>query len=349
MLLKFYSFVLNSLNIMKILITGGAGFAGSNFIRHILKKYPNYQIINLDKLTYAGNLENLKDIEGNSNYQFIKGDIADQRTVFKIARNQRLDAIVNYAAETHVDRSILDPDAFVKTDVIGTYNLLEAVKQFSIPKMVQISTDEVFGSIEKGKFNENSPLEPNSPYSASKASGDLLCRAYSKTYSLPVIVTHSCNFYGPYQYPEKLIPLFITNLLEGKKVPVYGHGQNIREWIYVLDHCWAIDFLLHKGILGEVYNIGSGIEKKNLDITNLILKDLEFGKEMIEYVKDRPGHDWRYAVDFSKLKKLGWKPEYSFDEAIHETIRWYKNNEWWWKKLKSGEYLEYYKKQYLNR
>jgi len=334
---------------MKILVTGGAGFAGSNFIRHILKKYPNYQIVNLDKLTYAGNLENLKDIEGNSNYQFVKGDIADQRMVFKIARNQRLDAIVNYAAETHVDRSILDPDAFVKTDVVGTYNLLEAVKQFSIPKMVQISTDEVYGSIEKGKFNESSPIEPNSPYSASKASGDLLCRAYSKTYNLPVIVTHSCNFYGPYQYPEKLIPLFITNLLEGKKVPVYGHGQNIREWIYVLDHCWAIDFLLHKGVLGEVYNIGSGVEKKNLDITNLILKELEVGKEMIEYVKDRPGHDWRYAIDFSKLKKLGWKPEYSFNEAIHETIRWYKNNEWWWKKLKSGEYLEYYKKQYINR
>ena len=334
---------------MKILVTGGAGFAGSNFIRLILKKYPNYQVVNLDKLTYAGNLENLKDIEGNSNYQFVKGDIADQRTVFKICRNGRIDAIVNYAAETHVDRSILDPDAFVKTDVIGTYNLLEAVKQFAIGKMVQISTDEVFGSIEKGKFNENSPLEPNSPYSASKASGDLLCRAYAKTYSLPVIVTHSCNFYGPYQYPEKLIPLFITNLLEGKKVPVYGHGQNIREWIYVLDHCWAIDFLLHKGVLGEVYNIGSGIEKKNLNITSLILKEIGAGKEMIEYVKDRPGHDWRYAVDFSKLKKLGWKPEYSFDEAIHETIRWYKNNEWWWKKIKSGEYLEYYKKQYLNR
>src|SRR3989338_1006032 len=334
---------------MKILVTGGAGFAGSNFIRLILKKYPNYQVVNLDKLTYAGNLENLKDIEGNSNYQFVKGDIADQRTVFKICRNGRIDAIVNYAAETHVDRSILDPDAFVKTDVIGTYNLLEAVKQFAIGKMVQISTDEVFGSIEKGKFNENSPLEPNSPYSASKASGDLLCRAYSKTYSIPVIVTHSCNFYGPYQYPEKLIPLFITNLLEGKKVPVYGHGQNIREWIYVLDHCWAIDFLLHKGVLGEVYNIGSGIEKKNLNITSLILKEIGAGKEMIEYVKDRPGHDWRYAVDFSKLKKLGWKPEYSFDEAIHETIRWYKNNEWWWKKIKSGEYLEYYKRQYLIR
>lgn len=331
---------------MKILVTGGAGFAGSNFIRHILKKYPNYQVVNLDKLTYAGNPDNLKDIEGNSNYQFIKGDISDKRTVFKIVRNNKIDTVINYAAETHVDRSILDPDAFVKTDVIGTYNLLEVVKQFNIGRMIQISTDEVFGSIEKGKFSENSPFLPNSPYSASKASGDLLCRAYVKTYALPVIVTHSCNFYGPYQYPEKLIPLFITNLLENKKVPVYGNGQNVREWIYVLDHCWAIDFLLHKGEQGEVYNIGTGVEKKNIDLTHLLIKELEAGKAMIEKVKDRPAHDARYAVNWSKIKKLGWRPEYSFDSAIRETIRWYQQNEWWWKKLKSGEYLEYYKKQY---
>lgn len=334
---------------MKILITGGSGFAGSNFIRHILKKYPNYEIINLDKLTYAGNPDNLKDIEGNSNYHFIKGDIADKRAVCKVCRNLRIEAIINYAAESHVDRSILDPDAFIKTDVIGAYNLLEAVKEFNIKKFIQISTDEVFGSIEKGKFNENSPFLPNSPYSASKASADLLCRAYIKTYCLPAIVTHSCNFYGPYQYPEKLIPLFITNLLENKKVPLYGSGKNIREWIYVLDHCWAIDYLLHNGKIGEVYNIGSGVEKSNLEITGIILKELSHGKEMIEFVKDRPAHDMRYSVDFSKLKNLGWKPEYSFDEAIRETIRWYIKNDWWWKKLKSGEYLEYYKKQYINR
>ncbi|MFA6304664.1 MAG: dTDP-glucose 4,6-dehydratase [Patescibacteria group bacterium] len=331
---------------MNLLITGGAGFAGSNFIRHILKKYPNYKIINLDKLTYAGNLDNLKDIEGNANYKFVKGDIVDQRTVFKICRNNKIDAIINYAAETHVDRSILDPDAFVKTDVIGTYNIMEAVKEFKISRFIQISTDEVFGSISKGLFTEDSPFLPNSPYSASKASADLLCRSYIKTYNLPVIVTHSCNFYGPYQYPEKLIPLFITNLLENKKVPLYGDGKNIREWIYVLDHCWAIDFLLHKGVVGEVYNIGTGVEKKNYQTTDIILKELGLSKDKIELIKDRPGHDRRYAVDWSKLKKLGWQPEYDFNDAIHETIRWYKQNEWWWKKLKSGQYLEYYKKQY---
>lgn len=331
---------------MKILVTGGAGFAGSNFIRHILKKYPNYQIINLDKLTYAGNLENLKDIEGNSNYQFTKGDIADKRTVFKICRLGKIDAIINYAAETHVDRSILDPEAFIKTDVFGTYNILEAIREFKIAKFIQISTDEVYGSIDRGKFTEESPFLPNSPYAASKASGDLLCRAYLKTYNLPVIITHACNFYGPYQYPEKLIPLFITNLLEQKKVPLYGHGQNIREWLYVLDHAWAVDFLLHKGEAGEIYNIGSGIEKKNIQITEMILKELDADAKMIEYIKDRPGHDRRYSLDWRKIKKLGWQPEYDFDEALRETIRWYKNNSWWWKKIKTGEYLEYYRKQY---
>ena len=331
---------------MNLLITGGSGFAGSNFIRHILKKYPDYKIINLDKLTYAGNPNNLKDIEGNSNYKFIKGDIADGRTVPKICRNNKIDAIINYAAETHVDRSIIDPDAFIRTDVLGTYNILKTVKELKIPKFVQISTDEVFGSIKRGKFTEKSPFKPNSPYSASKASGDLLCRSYIKTYNLPVIVTHSCNFYGPYQYPEKLIPLFITNLLENKKVPLYGDGQNVREWIYVLDHCWAIDFILHKGKFGEVYNIGSSVEKKNVDITKIDLTELGFDKKMIENVDDRLGHDLRYAVDFSKLKKLGWQPEYKFDDAIRETIRWYKKNDWWWQPLKSGEYLEYYKKQY---
>ena len=211
---------------------------------------------------------------------------------------------------------------------------------------MQISTDEVYGSIAKGKFTENSPLKPNSPYSASKAGGDLLCRSYVKTYNLPVIVTRSCNFYGPYQYPEKLIPLFITNLLEAKKAPLYGQGENTREWLYVLDHCRAIDFLLHQGVPGEIYNIGSGVEKKNVRLTEIILKELGQDKKMVEFVKDRPGHDWRYAVDFSKLKKLGWQSEYDFDDAIRDTIRWYQKNEWWWKKLKSGEYLKYYKKQY---
>ncbi len=325
---------------MKILITGGAGFAASNFIRQILIKYPNYRIINLDKLTYAGNLNNLKDIEVNTNYKFIKGDIADKHTVDKVVRNEQIEVIINYAAETHVDRSILDPDAFIRTDVIGTYNLLEAVKEFKLNKYIQISTDEVFGSIKEGKFKEDSPFEPNSPYSASKASGDLLCRSYNKTYDLPIIVTHSVNFYGPYQYPEKLIPLFITNLVEDKKVPLYGNGQNVREWIYVLDHCNAIDFLLHKGEVGEVYNIGTGVEKKNIDITKLILSELGLGEDMIEPVKDRAGHDFRYAVDHTKLKKLGWQAQYNFDDAMRETIRWYQKNDWWWKPIKSGKYLE---------
>jgi len=330
----------------KILVTGGAGFMGSNFIRHILKKYKDYSVINLDKLTYAGNPNNLKDIEGNPNYKFIKGDIADERTIKKVLRLNQIDFVINYAAETHVDRSILDPAAFVRTDVLGTYNLLEGIKEFNVKKFVQISTDEVYGSIEKGKFTEESPLRPNNPYSASKAGGDLLCQSYIKTYNLPIIISRSCNNYGPNQYPEKLISLFITNLLENKKVPLYGEGKNVREWVYVLDHCNAIDFLLHKGSLGEIYNIGSGVEKQNIQITKLILTELSFDYKMVEQVKDRLGHDLRYALDWSKLKKLGWQPEYKFDDAIRETIRWFKSNEWWWKPLKSGQYLEYYKRQY---
>ena len=331
---------------MTILVTGGAGFIGSNFIKHIIKKYPDYKIINLDKLTYAGNLDNLREIEGNANYKFVKGDISDERMVPKLCRNNKIEAIINYAAESHVDRSILEADDFIKTDVMGTHNILKAVREFNIPKFIQISTDEVYGSIKKGKFSEDSSFKPNSPYSASKAGGDLLCRAYVKTYNLPVIVTHSCNIFGPNQYPEKLWPLFITNLLEGKKVPLYGDGKNIREWLYVADHCTAIDFLLHKGEIGEVYNIGSGLEKNNLEITKRILKELDFGEEMIEPVKDRPGHDLRYAVDWSKIKKLGWKPEFDFERGLKETVRWYRQNQWWWEKIKSGQYLDYYKKQY---
>ncbi len=331
---------------MNLLIVGGAGFIGSNFIRHILKKYPTYRVINLDKLTYAGNLNNLKDIEGNANYQFIKGDIADERTVKKVFRLNKIDAVINYAAETHVDRSILDPSAFIKTDILGTYNLLEGIKEYKIAKYIQVSTDEVYGSIEKGKFTEESPFKPNSPYSASKAGGDLLCRACVKTYGLPIIVTHACNCYGPYQYPEKLIPLFITNIIENKKVPLYGEGQNIREWLYVLDHGNATDFILHKGKVGEVYNIGSGVEKQNLEITHFILDELGKDEAMIEKIKDRPAHDFRYALDCTKLKRLGWQSEYDFPSALRETIRWYLANDWWWKPLKSGGYLEYYKKQY---
>lgn len=332
---------------MKLLICGGAGFMGSHFVKYILATYPEYSVVNVDKLTYAGNLDNLKEVEKNPQYSFVQADIADKKTMEKIIKEHNPEMIVNYAAETHVDRSILDPEAFLKTDILGVYNLLELVNKFSIKKYIHISTDEVFGSIGKGSFTENSPFEPNSPYAAAKAGGDLLCRAYFKTYNTPVIVTHSCNFYGTYHYPEKLIPLFITNLLEGKKVPLYGKGNQTREWIHTSDHCRAIDAIIHKGVVGEIYNIGSGVERTNYDVTKLILNELGYDEEMIEYVKDRPGHDVRYAIDHTKITaELGWKPEKSFEEGLKETIAWYKQNEWWWKKIKSGEYLEYYRKQY---
>ncbi len=337
------------INSKKILVTGGAGFIGSNFIRHILNKYKHYEVINLDKMTYAGNLENLQDIDNNLRYKFIKGDICDKKLVDNLVAGEKPDAIINFAAETHVDRSILEPDAFIKTDIFGTHTLLEAVRNYKIKRYLQISTDEVYGSIKKGKFIEESLLKPNSPYSSSKAGADLLVRAYFQTYDLPVLITRSSNNYGPCQYPEKLIPLFITNLLEGKKVPLYGDGKNIRDWLYVLDNCSGIDVILHQGEVGEIYNIGADNEKTNKEITEIILKELGRDKSSIEYVKDRPGHDFRYALNSKKIKKLGWEPEHDFKQAIKETIEWYVSNPDWWKKIKSGEYLEYYKKQYYHR
>ena len=319
---------------MKFLITGGAGFIGSNFIRYILKKYKKYRIISLDKLTYCGNLDNLKDIEKNSKYKFIKGDICDKKIVENIFKKESPDFVINFAAETHVDRSIADPDIFTKTNVLGTHILLEAARKFGVKKFLHISTDEIYGSVKKGKFKETNPLLPNSPYSASKAGADLLVRSYYKTFGLPILIARSSNNFGPYQYPEKLFPLFITNLLENKKVPVYGKGLNVRDWIYVLDNCEGIDFILRKGKIGEVYNIGGGNEKSNLEITKSILKELGKDKSSIEYVKDRLGHDFRYALDTKKIRKLGWKPKYKFKEAIQKTVKWYQNNEWWWKKLK---------------
>ena len=321
---------------------------GSNFIKYLLKNHPDWRVVNLDKLTYAGNLENLREVENNPNYTFVKGDIANTEDVEK-AIGDGVDKIINYAAETHVDRSILEPDAFIKTDVFGTYTLLEAVKKHNVAQYIQISTDEVFGSIKSGAFDEQSPFAPNSPYAASKAGADHLCRAYFRTYNLPVIVTHSCNFFGPNQYPEKLIPLFITNLLEGKKVPVYGQGQQTREWIFTQDHCRAIETIMEKGEPGEVYNIGTGDEKTNLETTKFILQEMGLGQELIEYVKDRPGHDWRYAINSQKLRGLGWQPCVSWTDGLCRTISWYKENGDWWKKIKSGEYLEYYKKQYQQR
>ncbi len=333
---------------MKLLITGGLGFIGSNFIRYILNKYPEYQVINLDKMTYAGNPENLRDIEKDSRYKFVKGDICEKELVNELVSREKPDVIINFAAETHVDRSILEPDAFIKTDIFGTHVLLEAARNYKVEKYIQISTDEVYGSIKKGKFIEESPIKPNSPYSSSKAGADLLVQAYFKTYNLPVLITRSSNNYGPYQYPEKLMPLFITNLIEGKKVPLYGDGLNIRDWLYVLDNCSGIDLVLHKGEIGEIYNIGADNEKTNKEITEIILKELDKDESWIECVKDRPGHDFRYALNSKKIKKLGWKPQYNFKKAIEETIEWYKNNPEWWKKIKSGEYLEYYKRQYHN-
>ncbi|MDD1687139.1 dTDP-glucose 4,6-dehydratase [Methanoregula sp.] len=319
---------------MKLLVTGGAGFIGSNFIRHMLDAHPDLEIINYDVLTYAGNPDNLKGIDKQPGYTFIKGDICDQALVDATLKKIPVDAIVHFAAESHVDRSITDPSAFVKTNVLGTHTLLEAARKHSVPKFIHISTDETYGSIMKGSFKETDILSPSSPYSASKAGSDLLALSYYTTFHLPVIVTRCTNNFGPYQFPEKLIPLFITNLVKGKKVPVYGTGKNIRDWIHVNDHCRAVEFLLGHGVPGEVYNIGGGHEKTNLEITNKILELLGKDESMMEYVTDRPGHDFRYSLDCSKLRKMGWKPRYSFEDALLETVTWYRQNEWWWQPLK---------------
>ena len=331
---------------MKLLITGGAGFIGSNFIHHILGKYPNYKIINIDKLTYCGNLENLEKVEDHEKYKFIKCDICDKEKIDEIFQEEKPDFVINFAAETHVDRSILDPDAFVKTNFLGTHILLEAVKKHGIERFLHISTDETYGSIDNGKFKEEDALLPNSPYSASKASADLLARSYFKTFSLPVVITRSSNNYGPYQFPEKVIPLFISNILQGKKVPLYGTGKNIRDWIYVQDNCEGLDAVLHDGEDGEIYNIGGGNEKTNLELTQIILNELDKDDSHIEYVDDRLGHDLRYALDIEKVSKIGWEPKHTFEDAIKKTINWYLENEVWWKKLQTKELEEYYEKQY---
>lgn len=334
-----------------ILITGGAGFIGSNFIKYMLNKYEDYKIINLDLLTYAGNLENLKDVEDNPNYEFIKGDIADRDLVNNLFEKYKFDYVINFAAESHVDRSIEDPGIFVKTNIMGTQALLDAAKKYGIEKYLQVSTDEVYGALgSTGMFTEETPLAPNSPYSASKASADLLVRAYYKTFGLPVNITRCSNNYGPYQFPEKLIPLMIANALEDKDLPIYGDGLQVRDWLHVKDHCSAIDTVLHKGKIGEVYNIGGNNEKKNIEIVKLILEKLGKPESLIKYVKDRPGHDRRYAIDNTKITtELGWEPSYTFEQGMEETIKWYLDNRDWWEKIRSGEYMEYYKRMYGNR
>lgn len=333
---------------MNLLVTGGAGFIGSNFVRYMLEKYPNYKVVNYDLLTYAGNLENLKDVENHPNYTFVKGDINNRELVDYLVKTHEIDVIVNFAAESHVDRSITEPDIFVKTNVLGTQALLDVAKANNIKKYVQISTDEVYGTLgERGYFTEETPLAPNSPYSASKAGGDLLVRAYHETYGLNVNITRCSNNYGPYHFPEKLIPLMITNALEGKELPIYGDGQNIRDWLHVKDHCTAIDLVIHKGRPGEVYNIGGHNERTNNEIVHLIVEKLGVSKDLIKYVADRPGHDRRYAIDPTKIMtELGWKPQYTFETGIVETIQWYIDNQEWWKNIKSGEYMNYYQKQY---
>jgi len=319
---------------MRLLVTGGAGFIGSNFIRHMLGSHPSCEVINLDLLTYAGNLHNLKGIDNNPKYSFINGDICNLDLVRATLDRFDIDAIVHFAAESHVDRSIADASAFVRTNVIGTHTLLEGARLHDIPRFIHISTDEVYGSTTVGSFQESDILAPSSPYSASKAGSDLLALSYYTTYKLPVIITRCTNNFGPYQHPEKLIPLFVTNLIEGKKVPIYGSGKNVRDWIYVKDHCQAVEFLLERGRLGEIYNIGGGNEKTNLEITDLILKLLEKDSSMIEFVTDRPGHDFRYSLDCSKIHALGWRPGYTFETALQETVTWYVQNEWWWRPLK---------------
>lgn len=334
---------------MKLLVTGGAGFIGSNFIQHILKTYPTYEIINLDALTYAGNLENLREFEKNPKYTFVRGDICDKELVKELVA--KVDTIVHFAAESHVDRSIMDSEAFVRTNVIGTHTLLEAARQAGNKRFHHVSTDEVFGSLsaDEAPFSEITPYDPRSPYSASKAGSDHLVRAYFHTHNLPITISNCSNNYGPYHFPEKLIPLIITNLIEDKEIPIYGDGMQVRDWLFVSDHCKAIDLIIHRGKIGETYCIGGASEKPNLEIAKNILTMLGKDESSIKFVEDRKGHDRRYAIDFSKIKnELGWEPQVTFEEGLQKTVAWFLENETWWKNVKSGEYQTYYDKQYKN-
>ncbi|MEE6451100.1 dTDP-glucose 4,6-dehydratase [Gottfriedia acidiceleris] len=334
---------------MKVAVTGGAGFIGGNFVQYMINKYPTYLIYNLDALTYAGDLTKHKNIEQNKNYHFIKIDISNREEIMTLFKKEKFDYVIHFAAESHVDRSITDPGIFVTTNVLGTQVLLDASKAINVKKFVHVSTDEVYGDLDFDPttfFTEDTPLQPNSPYSASKASSDLLVRAYHETYGFPMNITRCSNNYGPYHFPEKLIPLTISRVLNNQKVPVYGTGENIRDWLHVLDHCSAIDLVLHKGVNGEVYNVGGHNERTNLEVVKTIIATLGKSEDLIQFVQDRLGHDKRYAIDPSKLERLGWKPTYNFDTGIVQTIQWYVENKDWWETIVSGEYKQYFEKQY---
>ena len=335
----------------KILVTGGAGFIGGNFVHYMVDKYPNYMIVNLDALTYAGNLETCQPVEGKPNYKFVKGDIADRKFIFDLFEKEKFDIVVNFAAESHVDRSVTDPEIFIKTNIMGTQVLMDASRAFGVERYHQVSTDEVYGDLPLDRpdlfFTEETPLHTSSPYSASKASADLLVFAYHRTFGLPITISRCSNNYGPYHFPEKLIPLMISRALNDEQLPVYGNGENVRDWLNVYDHCAAIDLILHKGKVGEVYNVGGHNERTNLEVVKTVLKALNKPESLITYVKDRPGHDLRYAIDPQKLEnELGWKPVYTFDTGIKQTIEWYLNNKQWWENIISGEYQNYFEKQY---
>ena len=332
---------------MKLLVTGGSGFIGSNFIRHVLTTHADDRVINLDKLTYAGNPANLADLERDPRYSFVQGDVCDGKIVRDACRG--VDAIVNFAAESHVDRSLMEPDAFLKTDVFGVFTLLEAVRELKVPRFLHISTDEVYGSVERGSSRESDPVRPTNPYSASKAGGDLLAMAYWHTHRVPVVITRSSNNFGPNQYPEKVIPLFVTNALDDKPLPLYGDGRNVRDWLFVQDNCAGIDLVLRRGADGEIYNIGGGHEVENVVLTRQILQLTGKPETLIQPVKDRPGHDRRYSVDSKKIHQLGWTPRHRFGDALRTTVEWYRDHESWWRPLKSGEFRAYYEKQYGHR
>ena len=333
-----------------ILVTGGAGFIGANFVHYMLSRHDDYRIIVYDKLTYAGNLDNLLPVQDDPRYAFVRGDICDRMMVEQTLRDHNIDTIVNFAAESHVDRSIMDPDAFIQTSVYGTYTLLESAKNLGLERYHQISTDEVYGHIPAGySSKETDKVDPRSPYAASKASADLLVNAYHITYGLPVTITRGSNNIGPYQYPEKAVPLFATNAIDNLPLPVYGDGRQMREYQYVVDHCEAIDLVLQRGTFGEIYNIGTGVEVENLTMIEILLDSLNRPRSLIRHVADRPGHDRRYSLDIAKITALGWEPDHSPAEAINKTADWYRDNEWWWRKIKNGDFRQYYEAQYGDR